>query len=180
MPGGAGHLLPLCGEGDWCVFGERDPGVGRPGAGGAEAAGFGRAILGVDGDGTGARALGEDGGGQSEGSAADHRDVGLRRFAAGEREVEGDLAGAPGERPAGAAVAVVVDHELVANLFGFDARTLRAEGPGADRDLEEAIFVGADGGQRRDFIPEGERGCGGLFQNAGSGHLSPQKQNKGA
>ena len=158
VPGGAGHLLPLGGKAGAGVFREGDAGVRGPGAGGAEGARLGRAVLGVDGDGSDAGALGQDGGGQAESSAADDGNVGLRGVAAGEGEIERDGSGAPGERPAGAAVAVVVDDELVAYPLGFDAWALGAEGPGADGDFEEAVFVGADGGERGDGVVEGKRG----------------------
>jgi len=49
-------------------------------------------------------------------------------------------------------VAVVVHDEFVAYSLGFDARALGAEGPEADRDLEEAIFMSADRSERRDCV----------------------------
>ena len=98
-PGGTGHLLPLVGEGRrgdaaQGYAGERCPGAGRVGG-----AGLGGEIFRVDGDGLCPCTLGEDGAGEAEGSATDDCDVGLRGVAAGEGEIEGDLAGSPGERP---------------------------------------------------------------------------------
>ncbi len=175
VPGAAGHPLPLPGEGGGGVFGEGDAGVGGPGAGGAEGAGVVGAFLAVDGDGAAAGALEEDGGGEAEGSAADDGDVLAGGVGAGEGLGDGDFAGAPGEGPTGAAVAVVMDDEFVwiaaraaeSELFGLDARADGAKGAEADGDLEEAVFVGADGREGWDGVVEGEGWGGGGMDHSG-------------
>ncbi len=102
--------------------------------------------------------MGKDGGGKAERSAADDGNVGLGRIASGEGELKGHGSRAPGERPARAAVAVVMHDELVADTLSLDARTLGAERTGADGNFKEAIFVGANGGQWRNGVVEGQGG----------------------
>ena len=73
---------------------ERDARIRRPGAGGARRSHKGRALFGVDGDGAAAGALGEDRGGEPEGTAADDGDV---AFAARHGLPNRDAARAPGQ-----------------------------------------------------------------------------------
>ena len=177
MPGGAGHLLPLGREGGGYGLLQGDAGVWSPGAGSAEGTRFRRAVFGVDGDGADAGALQQDGRGEAEGSAADDGDVGLGGVGAGESEGDGALAGAPGERPAGAAVAVVMHDQFIPDALGLDARADGAERTQAYSDLEQAVFVGADGRERRDGVVEGKRGRGLGF--CGHGWLAAGKQGAG-
>ncbi len=165
-PGGAGHLLPLVFEGGSGGGGEGDAGVGGPGAGGVEGSGVLRAVFRVDGD-AGAGTLEEGGEGEAEGSAADDGYLlgGGGSAGGSEREVDRMYGRAPGERPAGAAVAVVVDDELAADAFGFDAWPLGAERTGADGDFGEAVGVGVDEGERWDGVAGGE-GVGDVARGA--------------
>lgn len=154
--GGAGHGLPLGGEGEGRGVDEGDAGVGCPGACSAGGADERRAFAGVDGD-LQTGALRGKGGGEAESTAAEDGE-----FAEGglssEGSPDGDLGRAPGERPAASPVAVVVDDELVAEALGVHARTGGAEGAQADGDAEDAVEVSADRGEGRDGVVEGEGG----------------------
>ena len=75
-------------------------------------------------------------------------------------------------------MAVVVDDELVAYALGFDAGAGGAEGAEADGDLEEAVLVGADGGEGGDCVVEGEGG-GELGGRGGHGFVGAAREEGG-
>jgi hypothetical protein len=80
-----------------------------------------------------AGALRHDGGGKTNSAAAYHRDFARTVH---QRPLHGEIGGTPGQRPAAAAVTVIVNHQRVADLFGFDTRPLGAEWPETHSDVE--------------------------------------------
>jgi len=162
--GGAGEFFPLGGEAGGDGGGESYAGVGGPGAGGAGAAGEGRAVFRVDGD-FGAGTLKHGGGGEADGSGTEDGDV-VGALGGGHGGLGGDGGRSPGERPAAAAVAVVVDDGLGAELFDVAAGSGGAEGTGADGDTEDAVGVSSERDQGGVTVVERKRGRAG---NCGSG-----------
>ena len=53
-------------------------------------------------------------------------------------------------------MAVIVYHQRVTNLFGLDARTLRAAGPQANSDVKHPVGVCAHRRHRRRNVIDGE------------------------
>ena len=88
-------------------------------------------------------------GGQSHHSAADH---GALAPAAAGRKIHGQLGGAPGERDAGAAMPVVVDHGLGIELLRAHHESRRAEGTQTHRAADHAA------GETRTRARRGNRG----------------------
>ena len=87
-----------------------------------------------------AGALGEQCRSQPQRAAADHRHFAL---ACGQDLAYGERARAPRQRPAAAAVTVVMNDRLAAEPLGFDARPLRTKRSCADGDRDEAVRLRA-------------------------------------
>ena len=101
---------------------------------------LGREVLGVDRD-LGAALLQEARAGQAHGAAAEDRESLLSRRP---RFVDGELGRAPGERDAAAAVAVVVDDGLVADLLRPDDEPRRPVRTEADDRPDDAVLRHVD------------------------------------
>ena len=102
-------------------------------------------VLAIDGD-LRTRALRQDGGGQAQGAAADHRDLAR---AALHRLLHRDGARAPGERPATAAMAVIVHYQGVADHLRVETRTGGAKRAQANGDIEQPVLMRPYRGQCR-------------------------------
>ena len=101
---------------------------------------MGELLFGVDGDAR-ARALRRQRRCQAQRARADHRDV---AHPVGHRHRHGEFGRTPAQRPAAAAMAVIMDDALAPHLLDRDARAGRAERAQADRGAEDAIGAGAD------------------------------------
>src|SRR5262249_962032 len=128
----------------------------------------------------GAGTLREDRSGEAKRTAADHRD---RARTDRHRLAHGNRARAPGERPAAAAMTIVVDDELVADLLGVEPRARGAERTQADGYVEQAIEARRNGcelewrrcGGLRRAVPEGRAAAEANSAETGQGRRLPQQ-----
>lgn len=139
-PRRSGHVLPSRREPAIHGAAEGDPRVRRPDAGSPGRATVEDAVLRVDGH-IRPGALGDGRGRQPERPRPHHGDI-LR--ATGERCPHNRHTGAPRERPTAAAVAVVMNHQLVADGLGVHPRSCGAERTQAHRDPRQPPNVRTD------------------------------------
>ncbi len=168
---GARHLLPKLGEAGRDRCGQGDAGMRREHACRPGRTGLGQEVPGVDGH-LGAGALGGDRRGQPERAAADHRHP---LGAGGHRLANRDLGRAPRQRPAAAAVAVVVHHQRGPDLLGVEPGPRSPERTKADRQVEQALGACA---QRRE-PRTGAQGRGRQGRTAG-GARQPEPRKAGS
>ena len=155
----AGHGFPLAGELGRRRRGQGDARVGTPHARRPRRPHIGRTLLRVDGHAQ-ALTLRDDGGRESEGSAADDRHV-----AAAEQRGPGlrhrHVGRTPRQRPAAAAMSIVVHDDAVADVLDVHSRPGSTEGPQAHGGAEDAIGVGPNRDDGTHRVVEGQRAVGG-------------------
>ena len=138
--GCAAHILPPAGKIDRQPLFQRDARCRRPGAGRARRADMGWPIARVDGD-AGARALRQQRRGHAQRTGTDHADVAI---ATRQRLLDRDAARSPGKGPAAAAMAIIVDDQMVAHPFRVEARPGGTERAQTGGDAKDTISLCPD------------------------------------
>ena len=143
-----GHPLPQLGEVGGDLVGIGDAAVGGPAARCPHRSGEGCPLRRIDDD-PGTPSLKLQRRGQAQGTTADDGDGRRASHFPGQGHglVSGDGAGSPGQRPAAATVAVVVDDFRVADPLDIQARASGAERTRADGDPNDPLRRHLDWGE---------------------------------